>query len=189
MFGLSKAKIDYEEIFSSLEKTHQHIYGDRSKTVEILGNEDFTDAWLNSQNIIDVCAVILKEAKKGDIPSIKKLIWFYDFFLNEVENKIEDKTEQIQIKVKFLRDRVICCELAIHLGLKDQSYFAMTSCANLYSILSQQHKSMDDSLKKRALNGIILFAKRFLESGHDDHEMIENAKNHLKQYTPIALLG
>jgi len=170
MFGLSKAKIDYEEIFSSLEKTHQHIYGDRSKTVEILGSEAFIDAWLSTRND----SVVIN--------------WLYDFFLNEVENKKEDKTEQIQLKVKFLKDRIFCSELAIRFGLKDQSYYAMVSFANLYSILSQ-HKNLEDPHTIAPIDGIILFAKRFLESGHDDHEMIEDAKNHLKQYTPIAPLG
>lgn len=188
MFGLSKAKIDYEEIFSSLEKTHQHIYGDRSKTVEILGSEAFIDAWLSTRNDSVVIKAIYEEAHKGDIPSIKKLIWLYDLFLNEVENKKEDKTEQIQLKVKFLKDRIFCSELAIRFGLKDQSYYAMVSFANLYSILSQ-HKNLEDPHTIAPIDGIILFAKRFLESGHDDHEMIEDAKNHLKQYTPIAPLG
>lgn len=188
MFGIFKNKVNYEKIFSSAEETYRHIYRDRSKTVEILGDESFIDAWLSNRNVAVVTTVIRNEALKGDIPSVKQMIWLTDLYFRDAENLTSDKAEQIKLKVAFLKDRIMFCEKAISLGLKDQAYSAMISCANLYAIIAPQQKNMTDVSTRDALNGIVNHARQFIDSGYGDAEFIGDAKELLKQYAPIAQL-
>ena len=188
MFGFLKGKVDYEKIFSSADETHRYIYGDRSKTAEILGNEAFIESWLSSRNVGIVTTVIRNEATRGDAPSLKQMIWVTDLYFRDTENLTRDKNEQFKLKVEFLKDRIMFCEKAIVIGLKGQSYAAMVSCANLYAILAPLQKDFKDTSTVNALNGIIKHARIFIETGYNDPEMIGDAKELLKQYTPIAQL-
>ncbi|MEH6640575.1 hypothetical protein [Vreelandella glaciei] len=190
MFGFFKGKVDYERIFHSAEETYRHIYGNRSKTVEILGSTAFIDAWLGSPNVATVTAVISNEALKGDVPSLKQMIWVTDAYYKDAENLTRDKDEQRQLKTGFLKDRVEFCQKAIDLGLKDKSYPAMVSCVNLYTILSPYEKDATNisSAAQYALNGIVNYAQQFIESGYDAPDLIDDAKTLLKQYTPLAQL-
>ena len=189
MFGFFNGKVDYAKIFSSADGTYRHIYGDKSKTVEILGDEVFIEAWLSSRNVAVVTEVIRNEALKGDIPSLKQMIWVSDIYFRDAENLTRDKNEQISLKVAFLKDRIIFCEKAISLGLKDQAYSAMVSCANLYAILAPQQKNITDTSTRSALNGIVKHARQFIESGYGDPELIGDAKKLLSQYAPVAKLS
>ncbi len=183
----TKKMVNYERMFSSATETHQHIYGERSKTAEIFGSEEFIKAWLNSGSVNNVTAVIRSEALNGDIASIKQMIWVYNLYFRDVGNLPLDKDQQTELKKKYLKERIIFCEKAIALGLKDKSYAAMVSSANLYSILMSD-KTVTEENTRNALNGIVKYAKLFIESGNDDPEMIGDAENLLEQYAGIALV-
>ncbi|RZN98123.1 hypothetical protein EKG40_31430 [Pseudomonas moorei] len=186
MFGFFK--VNYEKFFSSADETHRYIYGDRSRTAEILGNEKFIEAWLSSRNVAVVSTVIRDEALNGDIPSLKQMIWVSDLYFRDAENLTKNTTEQLNLKTAFLQDRIMFCEKAISLGLIDHAYHAMVSCANLYAILAPKQNNITDASTRSALNGIIKYARHFIESGYDDPELISDAKELLKQYVPIAQL-
>ena len=183
-----RRKMDYEGVFSSADETYRYIYGNRSKTVEILGSQDFLEAWFASKNTAKVTNVIKNEALKGDIPSLKQMIWFcHQYFLN-AEMMTTDRNLQLEMKVVALTDRVMFCEKAMALGL-DQSYYAMTSCWNLYSVFSSAPiTSATYEIVNNALNGIVKYARLFLASGYDDPDLIGDARNLLSQFGPIAKL-
>lgn len=185
MFGFLK-KTDFEKIFSSSEETYKYIYGDRSKTVGILGNDKFIKAWINSEKIESVSAVIRREALKGDVPSLKQMIWLADLYFQNSENLSQDKSQQMRIKLESLEDRIMLCEKAINLGLKDHSYYAMVSCVNLYSILAPQQKTVTDERTRRALDGIVKHAKLFIGSGYNDPQLMSDARDVLNQYALLA---
>ncbi|WP_318370759.1 hypothetical protein [Enterobacter sp.] len=190
MFGsFGKKKVDYEKIFSSAADTRQYIYSDRSKTVSILGDNDFIDAWLSSKNIGIVTQVIREEAIKNNLPSIKQMIWLYSLYFQNVENFASTKNEQTQLQITFLKERVLFCERAINLGLTGQSYYAMISSANLYSILAGLGSNISDTDAINALNGIIKFAKIFLASGENDQELIDDANALLKKYSALSQIS
>lgn len=186
MFDFFKGKVDYEKLFASANETHHYIYGNRSKTAKILGDDRFIEAWLDSKNIAAVTTIIKNEALKGDIPSLKQMIWLNDLYFKDADNLIIDLSQKLKIKVESLKERIMFCEKAIRCGLKDQSYPAMISCTNLYSILAPQQNNMTDETTRFALNGIVKYARLFIESGYDDPELIRDAKMLLKQYTPIT---
>ena len=188
MFGIFGNKPNYEKIFSSTNETHRYIYGNKSRAVDILGDKAFIDAWLSSCNVAAVTAVIRNEALKGDIPSLKQMIWVTNLYFRDVDNITNDKTEQFNLKVAFLKDRIMFCEKAISLGLKDQAYIAMVSSANLYAIIAPQKNTTDTSTRD-ALNGIVNHARAFISAGHDDVELIRDAQELLRQYAPIAQLS
>jgi hypothetical protein len=183
-----KRKMDYEGLFSSADETCKYIYGNRSKTVEIMGNQDFIDAFFASKNTAKVNTVINNEAMKGDIPSLKWMIWFcHQRFLN-AETMTRDRTLQLEMKVVALTERVMYCEKAMALGL-DQSYYAMTSCWNLSSIFETLPvTSATYETQKNAMNGVVKYARLFLESGYDDPDLIGDAKNMLWKFAPLAKL-
>lgn len=187
MFGFLK-KTDFEKIFSSSDETYKYIYGDRSKTAGVLGDNKFIKAWINSEKIESVSSVIRKEALKGDIPSLKQMIWLADLYFNNSENLTRDKAQQMRIKVESLEDRIMLCEKAMNLGLKDQSYYAMASCVNLYSILAPQQKNVTDERTRKSLDGIVKYAKLFIDSGNNDPELISDAREILKHYAPLAIM-
>jgi len=186
MFGLfgRKPKVsnnprpDYEALFSSRKDTHRYIYGDRKKTVEILGGEDFIEAWLDSKHTGQVSAIISQEAMAGDVPSLKQMIWLCDLCYNDAENITRDRAEQTKRKKHFMQERISFCQKAIELGLMEHSYTAMASCAKIV----QLNDSLDDAATRDALRGAVRYAKMFLESRNTDPGLIEDAKGVLERY-------
>ena len=188
MFGFSRGKVDYEKIFISTNETYEYIYGDKSKTAEILGDEKFIEAWLDSKNIASISGLIKNEALKGNIPSLKQMIWLSDLYFNDADNLPINENQKLEIKIASLKGRIMFCEKAIEFGL-DQSYNAKISCANLYLILTKQLKTdISDKSTINALNGIVKHAKSFINSDYNDAELIKDAKKLLEQYAPLAQL-
>jgi len=74
MFGLFGKKPNFDKIFSNQAEITNYLFGDRSKTSAILGDDDFINAWLSSKNVGSVTAVINSHALKGDIPSLKQMM-------------------------------------------------------------------------------------------------------------------
>lgn len=182
MFG---KKPNYEAVFASPEETRQLIYGDKSKTADVLGNQDFINAWLSSRNMPQISALIRSEALKGDVPSIKQMIWLADIYYGNSKN-IPDAQQRIAIQKSALSERILFCEKAIGLGMAEKSYPAMISCANLYSLLESGGASVTDSATREALNGAVRNASLFLSSGYADPDLIQDAKDVLAQFAPLA---
>jgi hypothetical protein len=186
MFNTFKRKPDFEAIFSSQFETYKYIYGDKSKTSSTLGDKAFINAWLSSKNTGRVTEIISQEALKGDIPSLRQMIWATGFFHQGMEIGLKNDKATIAIKSEMLQWRIEFCQKAIQCGLKDQSYYAMTSSAQLYLLRSKL--SVDDPITREALTGVIKYAKLFIDSGSDERELIEDAENALTHYGPLANL-
>jgi len=184
MFGLFSKKPNYESIFASPEDTKKLIYGGRRKTADVLGNQDFIDAWLSSRHQKQVTSLIRIEALNGDIPSIKQMIWLGDIFYRDMAN-IPDATKRTQLQTFALAERIVFCEKAIGLGMTEKSYPAMMSCANLYHLSS---KSFTDDASRKAISGAVRHAKLFLTLDCDDSGMIDDAKLVLRDFGPLEMI-
>jgi len=190
MFGLFNSKPNYEEIFASQEKTRSFIYADRAKTSSILGDNSFIEAWLDSRNVGQVTAVIEHEAMQGDIPSLKQMIWVSDLYFEDATNNFKDKGQLLEMQTMYLQDRIKYCSKAIEFGLKDQSYYALVSSVKLYSLYGNIPLSNQNSAAPKALENIIKFAEILIKSGINEPELIQDAKNAIAHYGPMAkLLG
>lgn len=185
MFGIFSKKPDLEKIFSSQSEITKYVYGDKKRTSEILGDDSFINAWLSSRNVGNVTAVIRNQALAGDIPSLKQMIWLCEIYFSDVENCTRDPNQALIMKTKYMQDRVMFCQKAIECGLKEQSYYAMTSSAKLYLLRSNIPGSIDDKIIRDALSGILKYAKIFIESGNQDRGLIEDAKSAIKHYGPL----
>ena len=186
MFGIFNKKPDLEKIFSSQSEITKYVYGDRKRTSVILGDDSFINAWLSSRNVGNVTAVISNQALAGDIPSLKQMIWLCELYFGDVDNRTRDANQALIMKTKYMQDRVMFCQKAIECGLKEQSYYAMTSSAKLYLLRSNIPDSIDDKITRDALAGIVRYAKIFIQSGNQDRELIEDAKSAIEHYTPLA---
>jgi hypothetical protein len=186
MFGVFSRRPNFETIFSSQSETRKYIYGDRGKTSAVLGDQGFIEAWLASKSFPQVTAVIGEEALKGDIPSLKQMIWFCSIAFEDVDNRTRDNNLRLQMKTGFLQQRVMYCQKAIEHGEEDQSYYAMTSSAKLY--LLRSNLAIDDPITLEALGNIVKYAKHFIAFGSDERELVEDAKRALEYYGPQAKL-
>jgi hypothetical protein len=188
MFKIFSRGPDFEKIFSDSSKTHKFIYGDRAETSTILGDKGFINAWLSSKNSWQVTTIIVDEALKGNIPSLKQMIWLSDIYFNDVDNIAMDSSKRLLLKTNYMQDRVMFCQKAIDRGLKDQSYYAMTSSVKLYLLYSQLPNSMDNPIIREALSGIVKYARLFIDSGSEERELIEDAKLALRTYSPLSCI-
>lgn len=183
MFGFGKTP-DYERIFSSKEETHKFIYGNRSKTSTILGDNAFIDAWLSSKNTGQVTSVIQSEALKGDVFSLKQMIWLSEIYFENAPNVFTDENQLLEMRTTYLQDRIKYCQKAIDCGLKDQSYYAMASSVKLYNLYSKA--PIDNPFGRLAILGIVNYAQMFLKSGINETDLIQDTKNALKHFLPMA---
>lgn len=186
MFGIFNKKPDLEKIFCSKSDITNYIYGDRKRTSEILGDNSFINAWLSSRNVGNVTAVITNQALAGDIPSLKQMIWLCEVYFGDVENRTKDANQALIMKTKYMQDRVMFCQKTIECGLKEQSYYAMTSSAKLYLLRSNLPDSIDDKITRDALAGILKYANIFIECGNQDGDLIEDAKSAINHYGPLG---
>ena len=184
MFSFFGKKPDYEAIFVSDDATQKLIYGDRAKTSKVLGDEAFVASWLASRHMSRVSNLIRREALKGDIPSIKQMIWLGDFIYRDSAS-MPDATTRTAYQKSVLQERILFCEKAISLGMPEKSYQAMMSCANLYALV-ESSVDVTDEIIQSTLSGIIRNAKLFLSIGVDDPGLIEDANNALAKFEPLA---
>jgi hypothetical protein len=147
MFKIFNRRPNFENIFADSSKIHKFIYGDRARTSTILGEKGFINAWLSSKNSWHVTTVIADEALKGDVPSLKQMIWLCEIYFNDVENIAMDSSKRLLLKTNYMQDRVVFCQKAIERGLKDQSYYAMASSVRLYILYSRLPNSMDNPMR------------------------------------------
>lgn len=186
MFGLFRTGLNYEKIFSSQDETRRFLYADSSKTSSILGDEAFINAWLGSKNVGNVNAVIKSEAMRGDVPSLKQMIWLSNVYYEDAPNKFKNPDQLLEARTVYLQERIKYCQNAIEFGLTDQSYYAMTSSAKLYDMYQHIPNSMNNPVVQMAVLGVVAFAEMFLESGTRERELIQDAKDAIAYYTPMA---
>ncbi len=186
MFGIFNKKPDLEKIFSSQSEITNYIYGDRKRTSEILGDDSFINTWLSSRNSGNVTTVIINQALTGDIPSLKQMIWLCEIYFSDVENHTKDANQILTMKTKYMQDRIMFCQKAIDYGLKEQSYYAMTSSIKLYLLYSNIPNSMDNQITRNALAGIIKYANILIESKNQDKELTDDAKSAIEHYGSLA---
>lgn len=179
---LFSRKPNYDKIFSTPASTAEYLYSDRKKTASILGDEGFLDAWLESPNVGQITGVIRNEALKGDLPSVKQMIWVSDLYFQNADNFSSDPGKRKEMKVHFLQERILFAEKAVALGLRDRSYIAMISSVNLYRLISSATSKPTDVDIRTALNGIITNANTYLSLKGDDEGMNEDARNVLEEF-------
>lgn len=186
MFGFLKGNTNYEKIFSSRSETQRFLYNDRTKTSEILGDQKFINSWLDSKHVGDVTAVIKGEALRGDIPSLKQMIWVCDLYYEDAPNQYSSPGELLKARTVCLQERISYCQKAIEKGLSDQSYYAMTSSAKLYNLYANASGALENPIVQRALLGIIVFAEMFLETDIAEIALRQDAENAITHYSPMA---
>ena len=186
MFGLFRAKPNYAKIFASQDEVRRYLYSDRTKTSSILGSSEFINAWLESGNSEQVTSVIKSEALNGDTPSLKQMIWLADCYYQDAPNHFKNDAHLLEARTSLLQDRIKYCRKAIECGLKDQSYYAMTSSIKLYKLYQRIPDSIGNPIVQMALLGIIVFAELFLESGAQEPELIQDAKDAIEHYSQMA---
>ena len=182
-----KKKINYNKEFESRDSIFSFLYGDRSRTATILGDENFLAAWHASPNASLIEGVMKAEAEKGDLPSIKQMIWLYNIYFQNARDLSSDTSTVKKIQIKSLEDRAKFCLMAVELGERQASYQAMRSYQNLYSIYMSSGMVLDDLKVKVAILGICSFAEQFLDSGYGDEELIQDAKDALKEHRVMAM--
>lgn len=177
----------YDEIFSSRDRIFSFLYGDPSRTATVLGDETFIDAWHASSNSSLITDIIKTEAEKGNLPSIKQMIWLCNVYFQNARDFSADQATILKIQIQSLEDRAKFCGMAVKLGDKAISYQAMTSYQNLYSIYVNSGRSHDNLKVKAAVLGIVAFAEQFIASGYDDEELIQDARNAIKEHRVMAM--
>lgn len=183
-----RKKPDYEKIFSSDEEVKKYIYSDKAKTSSILGDQDFINAWLDSKNFGKVTAVIEAEAMKGDIPSLKQMIWISDVYCDDVPNMFSNPQQILEQQTIYLLNRVKYCVKAMECGLIEQSYYALTSSVRICNLYGNIPGAIDNQIYKSSLANIMRFGKAFINSGTSEHELIKDAKDAIAYFSPMAKL-
>jgi hypothetical protein len=73
--------------------------------------------------------------------------------------------------------------------MKDQSDYAMTSSAKLYNLYLRVPNAMDNIIVQFALLGVVNYAQMFLESGIREPDLIQDAKDALVHFMPMAKIA
>lgn len=181
-------RADYRAIFASSEETRRHLYGNPEKTGAILSSEEFLSAVSESPHQQRVEMIIRQEALKGDKASLLYMINLLGIFYAHVSENEPNRDRRNQISKSILADRVQFCEKAIGRGMKDQAYYGMSSSVALHQIaLSEGPESDVGTLK--VLEDIVRFGDTFLTSGYNDRELLQEVKESLDHWRPIAKLA
>ncbi len=137
MFRFGKSKIDYKKICSDTKAVHRLLYEDRTKTAKIMDDQNFINAWFDSENYQQISQMIRKEALSGDVPSLKQMVWL----LRRIQEKISaaniDEKERNSSLVDVLKERISHCNKLISEGVLSSHYDAMVSAHHLYRILQK----------------------------------------------------
>ncbi|MBJ6987284.1 hypothetical protein [Devosia sp. MC521] len=181
-------KNKYEKAFATKDGTHQLIYGNRTEIANVLGDDKFLKAWFASDHFDSVASVIGTEALRGDIPSIKQMIWLNEQVYQNAPNVTRSEAEKVSLQVHASKERIRFCEMAIAKGLDDRSYQAMGSYHNLYVLLGGQPGSAFSKGVTEAVEGIIRHAKIYLGSKNADPEYLDDVREALAYYSNISAL-
>lgn len=195
MFELFSKKIDYEKVFSDETEIFNFIYNDRNKSEGILDSKPFMEAWISSRNTGTVATVIAEEALKGDVPSLKKMIWITEIYYNRAEQLYKEATKLIAMKTYYLQNKVIYLGKLIECGHEDQSFNAMMASFELYKLRFDQPNTLKDQIIIGAIVGVVEYAKRVLASSSNQKGIIapfihkknmETATTALNYFSPFV---
>jgi hypothetical protein len=182
MFGFGKEN-KYESIFESEDSTYNHIYKDRSKTALILGDEEFINAWLGSPNQARVSSVIAREAERGDIPSIKQMIWLSQMMLQDMQ--ANSRPVNIDAQTSCLKGCLHFCAVGEKFGM-NYAYYMMGSFINLYQIYMSRKGIVDDAEISQTLKAAVSCANRILEEEHLANDLYDDPQGTLRDARSIV---
>lgn len=189
MFGFGKKSVNYKEIFSDRATTHKFLYDDRSKTSTIFADKKFVDAWLSSAMQAQITAVIKNEADKGDIPSIKQMIWFLNIIHEEkLYARISEK-DKAKILIKLNEDRIKFCDKLAEVADESRPYDAMFACHHLYEQLRRTGEEYYMKKQRDVLNKLLTYADEVVSMGDDnsafdgDKGFIQDAQKMIEDYS------
>ena len=164
MFGFGKSKKDYKKICQDPKSVFNLLYADRAKTSEILGDTDFIDAWLGSENQSAITLIIRKEAIGGDVPSLKQMVWMLGTMYQEVSGAKIEKNQKLDALVQILDERIRYCNQLIARGVP-QHYYAMVSSHNLHKALYELSRPGTLAKSRDALNEMVKHAQAVIKMG------------------------
>lgn len=186
MFGFGKSKKDYRKVCQDPKSVFDLLYTDRAKTSEILGDQDFINAWLDSEQQKEITMVIRKEAIGGDVPSLKQMVWLLGTIYQEVSSAQIGKTQKLEALIGILGERLNFCNQLIAKGVP-QHYYAMISAHNLYKALHELSKSGTLAKTRDTLNEMVSHAQAVIRMGKNhpafdgDAGFIADAENILRE--------
>lgn len=186
MFGFGKSKKDYKKLCQDPKAVANLLYKDRTKTSEILGDEEFISAWLDSENQQEIIMAIRKEAIAGDVPSLKHMVWYLPYIQEKILAAKIPKTQKHVELVDLLSERVAYCNKLISKGIP-QHYYAMMSLHHLYKALGEQVDPSTAQKTLKTLNEMVEHAQAVIEMGKDhasfdgDAGFIDDAKSILRE--------
>lgn len=181
MFGFRKPKNDYNKICRNPEAVNRLLYSDRKKTAEILGDDAFIRAWLDSQNQHDITMMIRREAIEGDIPSLKHMVWLLGNIHEEMSAANIEKNKKLRMLTGVLTERISYCNDLISKGVP-QHYYAMISCHHLYMALYELNETGTIEMTRDTLNEMVEHAEAVIRMGKEhptfdgDEGFINDAK-------------
>lgn len=166
MFGFGKSKKDYKKVCQDPGAVFNLLYADRAKTSEILGDNDFNRAWLDSEKQREITMIIRKEAIGGDVPSLKQMVWHLGNMYQEISSARIEKTQKLQAIIGILEERVKYCNQLIKKG-NEQHYYAMSSLHNIYKALRELDKPGTLEKSRETLNEMVEHAQAVIRMGKD----------------------
>lgn len=134
MFGFGRSKRDYNKICRQPDAVYRVLYADRSKTSQILGDENFIRAWLDSEKQLEITRILRNEAVGGDVPSLKQMVWYLGKMHADISSARIDEKTKAKALVNCLKERISFCNQLTSLG-EPQHYPAMMSSFHLYETL------------------------------------------------------
>lgn len=166
MFGLGKPKNNYKNICQDPKAVFNLLYANRSKTSDILGDDDFITAWLDGEKQQEITMIIRKEAIGGDVPSLKQMVWFLGMMHQEVSSAGIEKQQKLEAIIGILGERISYCNKLTSIG-NPQHYYAMVSLHNLYKALHELNRPGMLVKTRDTLNEMVEHAQAVIKMGKD----------------------
>jgi hypothetical protein len=163
----------YCKILQYPDKVFHLLYSDRTKTAEILGEKDFINAWLESKKQIEITNIIRKEARNGDIPSLKQMVWFLRIVYEQIPRPKNSSD--------LLRERILYNNILVSKGLLSHHYGAMCSSHSLFYELERKKANFTE--RQELINAMLQHAQEVIKLGKDhpsfdgDMGFINDAEN------------
>jgi len=193
MFGFVK-KNNYESVFETEDGIYSHLYSERRKTAEILGDKKFIDAWMTSPNQMRVSGVIWREAENGDIPSIKQMVWFSQMMLQHTMQNNGRKIN-VEAQIDCLKRCLQCCTLGEKFGM-NYDYYMMVSHVNLYQIYRGRKGIADHNETSKTLKNSVSYARQIIKeedlasNRYDDPQgTLQDARDVVERYGVMSQLA
>jgi len=186
LFGFGKSKRNYKKVCQDPQAVFNLLYADRAKTSEILGDEDFVSAWLDSEKQREITMAIRKEAIGGDVPSLKQMVWLLGNMEQEISSARIDNKQKLEALIGIFGERAGFCNQLISKGVPEH-YRAMISLQKLYKALYELSKAGTLEKTRDTLNEMVEHAQAVMKMGKNhptfdgDAGFISDAENILRE--------